>query len=333
MELQTIGQVSKKFNISSRTLRYYEQIGILDSVKKNDFAYRTYDEVALLRLQQIMILRKLRIPLKQINEILLKEDAALALEVFRRTVNNIEDEGNALTIIKSILNIFIGRINESENDKFDLLGDKEILEIVDTLTVTKTNLKDEKTMENLDKASEKLSKINDVRIIYLPPTMVASIHCLGDQPERESGNLLHRFINDKRLVKIKPDFRHYGFNHSDSQKSDGSDHGYERWVTIPDDLDVQEPFTKKKFDGGLYAAHMIPMGAFEEWHTFYEWVNKNDNYDFNFGVHECMDGLMEEHLNYVNIYNLSNEEIDKIMQLDLLIPIKEKMKMMEGQIC
>lgn len=41
MEIQTISQVSKSFNISTRTLRYYEQIGLIKSEKINDYAYRT----------------------------------------------------------------------------------------------------------------------------------------------------------------------------------------------------------------------------------------------------------------------------------------------------
>ena len=34
MELQTISEVSKRFGISTRTLRYYEQIGLISPVKK-----------------------------------------------------------------------------------------------------------------------------------------------------------------------------------------------------------------------------------------------------------------------------------------------------------
>ena len=47
MELQTISQVSKFFAISTRTLRYYEQIGLIAPAKKDDFAYRAYDAEAI----------------------------------------------------------------------------------------------------------------------------------------------------------------------------------------------------------------------------------------------------------------------------------------------
>ena len=47
MELTTISQVSKEYNVGTRTLRYYEKIGLLNSCKKEDYAYRTYDDEAI----------------------------------------------------------------------------------------------------------------------------------------------------------------------------------------------------------------------------------------------------------------------------------------------
>lgn len=70
MGLHTIRQVSADFSVSTRTLRYYEQIGLLRSVKIDAYAYRAYDEEAIARLQQVLVLRKLRISLKQIATIL-----------------------------------------------------------------------------------------------------------------------------------------------------------------------------------------------------------------------------------------------------------------------
>lgn len=55
MELQTLNQVSKMYGVSARMLRYHEQIGLIESLRKEDYAYRVYDEDALRRLQQIII--------------------------------------------------------------------------------------------------------------------------------------------------------------------------------------------------------------------------------------------------------------------------------------
>jgi DNA-binding transcriptional MerR regulator len=40
MELQPISQVSKNYGISTQTLRYYEQIGLIKSIRKDDNEYR-----------------------------------------------------------------------------------------------------------------------------------------------------------------------------------------------------------------------------------------------------------------------------------------------------
>ena len=64
MDLQTVSDISKKYGISSRMLRYYEQSGLITSKRKEGYAYRVYDDPAIKRLQQVIILRKLQIPVK-----------------------------------------------------------------------------------------------------------------------------------------------------------------------------------------------------------------------------------------------------------------------------
>lgn len=323
MELQTISQVSKVFNISTRTLRYYEQIGLLPSVKKDDYTYRTYDEASLLRLQQIVVLRKLRIPLKQISDILKNEDAIQALDVFRSNLSEVEDEITALSTIKSILNTLISHIHKSTSTKIklNLLGDEAVLKIIDTLTVTKINFKEEKSMEDLNQASQSLSKLKNVRIVYLPPATVASYQYIGDEPEMQVGKTISDFVHSSGLVTRKPDLRHYGFNNPNPIDETGY-HGYEMWVTIPDDLEVSEPLVKKHFAGGLYGAHCIKMGNFEEWQLLYDWVGNNEDYTYDRREPLGMDGCIEEHFNSFNQYQLKAD--DPKIQLDLLIPIKEK---------
>ncbi len=89
MEAMTISQVSRSFGISTRMLRYYKQAGLIGSFRRRDYAYRMYNEAALNRLRQIIILRKLRIPLKQIKAILLNPDAVTATEIFRQNIQRI----------------------------------------------------------------------------------------------------------------------------------------------------------------------------------------------------------------------------------------------------
>ncbi len=327
MELQTISQVSKSFHISTRTLRYYEQIGLLKSVKKEDYAYRTYGPEAILRLKQVIILRKLRIPLKQIITILESDSTRKILEVFTKNLNEVENEITALSTIRSLLNTFIDRLNENARLglRLDLFDDKTILKIADSLVISKINFKEETSVEDLNKANESLTKLKDVRIVYLPPAAVAAYQYEGDEPEMHVNQVVDEFARSSGLAEIKPDLRHFGFN-SPNPVDDTGFHGYEMWVTIPDNMEVLKPLTKKQFEGGLYAAHMIPMGAFEEWGLLHDWVmNDNPRYESNSGDKgaECMWGLLEEHLNYISHINLADSEPEDL-QLDLLFPIREK---------
>lgn len=68
-----VGDVSKLFGISVRTLHYYDEIELLRPSEIDEISgYRYYDEDDLKRLQEIMFYKKLLIPLKEIKLILTK---------------------------------------------------------------------------------------------------------------------------------------------------------------------------------------------------------------------------------------------------------------------
>ena len=326
--LQTINQVSRQYDVSTRTLRYYEQIGLLQSVRTMDYAYRTYDEDALRRLQQIIILKKLRVPLKKIKEILSNTDTLTAIRAFEDRINELNREISTLTTVLSVLEDLVMRLKEHYTVPLDvsLLENDELLAIAQSFSSRNNSIKEEQALNELTKAETALSKLTDVRIIYLPPSAVAASHFIGDEPEYHAGVPLNQFVLDSGLCDKKPDLRMYGFNHP-NPVDETNYHGYEFWVTIPDDMEVPPPLMKKRFEGGLYAAHMITMGNFHEWQWLSDWVCNNEKYEFN-GVQdngECMFGSLEEHLNYKNhvIRGAENTEPEG-MQLDLLIPVKEK---------
>lgn len=53
----TINEVSKKLNISQDTLRFYEKIGLLGTIKRDKSGYRNYEEPDLKRIEFIMCMR------------------------------------------------------------------------------------------------------------------------------------------------------------------------------------------------------------------------------------------------------------------------------------
>lgn len=322
MEFMTITEVSRKFQISTRMLRYYEKAGLILSARKEDYSYRVYDEAAVRRLQQILVLRKLRIPVKQIALILNDEQQKKTLEILQENVQEVQDEIEALTVIRELLQTLVSRLDErlTADRRLELLEEKELLEVIDVLNPPKTNLKEEKNMEDLTKAAQVLEEKMDVRIVYLPPATVASFHYIGENPEDPSGEQLYRFIRESKLPEKKPDFRIYGFNNPSPEEGEKI-YGYEFWATIPEDMEVSAPGTKRNFAGGLYAAHCIKMGDFHEWKTFFEAVGRSEEYEVEWRAPGGMGGCLEEELNaYTNL----TTGADSAQQLDLLIPIKKR---------
>jgi len=68
--MKTISEVQKISGVSARTLRYYDQIGLLKPSQTSQAGYRLYDDTDLERLQQILLYRELQFPLKEIGRIL-----------------------------------------------------------------------------------------------------------------------------------------------------------------------------------------------------------------------------------------------------------------------
>lgn len=70
MNRWTTGQVSKQRNISVRTLRYYDGIGLLTPSYKEDNGRRYYSEEDLLTLEKITLLKSLSLPLEDIQNVM-----------------------------------------------------------------------------------------------------------------------------------------------------------------------------------------------------------------------------------------------------------------------
>lgn len=329
MELMNITDVSKTFGVSTRTLRYYEKIGLLKSTRREDYAYRVYAEDEIDRLKQIIILRKLRIPLKQIAVILESEDAKTAMEIFSENISELSDEIMAMSVIKQVLEGFVDKLSRSTNleIKSGLLDDTDVIEVINTLSLSKSKLKEEVSMAELNKANEKLAGLKDVRIVYLPPSTVAAAQYEGENPEEHASQMMMDFIQKTRLWEIKPDLRQYGFNNPQPSTM-GAPYGYEFWVTIPDDMEVPAPLEKKHFAGGMYAAHAIKMGDFHEWALLDEWVKTNGKYVYGGNTREqkYMFGSLEEELNFYSLVQKAEKGASSVgaEQLDLLIPVVEK---------
>jgi len=123
-ELIKIKDMTTKYAISARTLRYYEDMGLISSIRNDNYAYRLYDEAAVQRLEQILILRKLNIRIKDIQRIFSTAGSEIVLEVLGKKVDAIDEEISLLHELKEIVLDFIRQIEQAD---FGKEGDIKLL--------------------------------------------------------------------------------------------------------------------------------------------------------------------------------------------------------------
>ncbi len=165
-----IKDISTKYDITARTLRYYEDKGLITSTRCDDYSYRMYDEDAVRRIEQILILRKLNISIKDIQRIFSTSSSNIVLEVLEKKVQNIDDEVALLHELKDIVLDFIHeieKVNFSDNSDVKLLYDKA--KDIETQLVNVDYIGKPSNVNRMFDVTEKLKKEPDVRIIQMSP--------------------------------------------------------------------------------------------------------------------------------------------------------------------
>ncbi|WP_379138783.1 MerR family transcriptional regulator [Paenibacillus sp. sgz500958] len=253
-ELIKIRDVSSKYDISARTLRYYEDMGLITSTRSNDYAYRLYDEIAVKRLEQILILRKLNISIKDIQRIFKTSGSEAVLEVLGQKVDDIDGEVALLHELKEIVLDFIRQIEQANfgNDS-DV---KKLYEKAKEIEGQLANVSYSGNPSNSNRlfdVTEKLKRAPEVRVIQINPFKAFSSgldtidNVMGtfQQWQEEHNHLV------KKLMYGAPDFLWF-----EEDMRAVWIWAVEDWVT---EADV-EPYEIIEFKGGLYAAAMSVDG-------------------------------------------------------------------------
>ena len=101
----TINEIAQLAGVSTRTLRYYGEIGLLPPKRIGENGYRYYDKDSVLVLQQILFYRHLSLPLKDIQRIITAPDF--------EAQNTLLEHRAALQIRSKQLNMLINTIDDT----------------------------------------------------------------------------------------------------------------------------------------------------------------------------------------------------------------------------
>lgn len=75
-EYYTVGEVSKIFNVSTDTLRFYDKINLVKPWMTGDNGYRYYSKAQFEMISTIILLRSIGTPIQKLSTILNQEDAS-----------------------------------------------------------------------------------------------------------------------------------------------------------------------------------------------------------------------------------------------------------------
>ena len=196
--MRTVNEVSKITGVSIRTLHHYDAIGLLKPTKVTNAGYRLYDDTALCRLQNILLFRELKFPLKEIKVILdspnFDPSEAIAQQI-RLLELQYKHIGELIT--------FTREIQKKGAIKMDFnVFDKSIIEQYKQEVKAKWGeseayqefIQREKNGQDFEKTEKKfMSLFSEIGMLReLPPS---------DKKVQEKICTLQRFINDERFKK------------------------------------------------------------------------------------------------------------------------------------
>ena len=297
-DLMKIGEIANLFHVSTRTVRYYEEVGLLTSHRDPDSQYRYYDERSSERLKKILVLRELGLTLNDIKFILEQPSTLIISKILTTHLLKVQDEIKRQQMLEKVLKQLLNMLESNLSPG----------EMINTLEISSSGginiLKEDYKMEQLTNS--------DIRMIRLKPTKIAAYRAKSESPEADSLKPLLEWANKEGMMDL-PMTRLFGFDTA-VDKKEYPVYGYESWISIPDDCKVPNPLEEKHLPGGLYAVTNTTYGNFDvqkRWQMFAKWFEESE---FEYGGQQCL----EEVLLIETLDNPSK------LQLDLLIHIKEK---------
>jgi len=312
MNLIRITEAANSFGISSRTLRYYEEVGLLWSHHPQNKAQRYYDPAAIERLKQIVVLRKLQIPIKDIVKIYKDENIAALIQAFVDKLESLDTELTALSKLRQLVDEFL--------HKMLISGIKKISAITLLYEETEKRLDVAKTydvirFDELSEVSREASKLEDIRLIRLPPMRVLSSRHISGEAEILDEDKMQNLFADFGFIPI-PGMRDCFMRKEKGEFNLNEEHDeYVMLIKIPDNYINETTYQDEYLPGGLYA---VASAFFEKMDDTFillrQWVKESSDFEPDTSRPEMLEEIMPWDL---------VKKLGKYQQ-DIFIPIQLK---------
>lgn len=202
--MYSTGKLSEISGVSSRTLRYYDEIGLLKPSFINESGYRYYDDKEVALLQQILFYKERGFDLQTIKEIIYSKDFDIS-SALEEHLLSLEEEKKKIDIMINSVKLSIkslkGEYNMTDKEKFEsfkknLVDEneknygKEIREKYGNDSVDESN----KMMLNMSEEDYKMFKELEENILTLVEKCVKENLDLDSKEAIELANLHQKWI-------------------------------------------------------------------------------------------------------------------------------------------
>ncbi len=197
----SIREVSELAGVSARTLRYYDEIGLLKPLEVSGAGYRYYGKYELTLLQQILFYRERGLDLKQIQKIVYQDDfdimSALQehlkeLEVKRRHTESL------IRTVEQTIRSMKGEYEMSDKEKFQAFKERIVRENEEKHGA---EIREKYGDEEMDAANRKMLNLTEEEYERFQnlgeeiKTRLKEAVLVGENPESECGKrivILHK---------------------------------------------------------------------------------------------------------------------------------------------
>ena len=122
----TVGQLAERSGVTVRTLHHYDEIGLLRPSARSAAGYRLYSAGDLLRLQHVVVYRRLGFALDEIGALLDDPDADVAGHLRRQrasVMSRLDELNDLVTALDRALEAEMSGVNLTREEQRELFGE------------------------------------------------------------------------------------------------------------------------------------------------------------------------------------------------------------------
>lgn len=267
-----IHDLVSQFNITSRTLRYWEQKELFKSSRDTESNWRVYDNETIEIIRLVVLLRELDIPIRDIKKIIDSKKACTTANLLENKIRKLEGESNEIIKKISLLNRCLGAVNTLNKrvDSYNFV--EEIEKVLNIQIPSKKILKCE--WEGIVMTNNPILS-GSLRIVTLPAMRVAVCNVISDSPEDKAISNILKWAEEENLMGTA---RMFGFN-TTPYSLGSKEYGWAACITIPEQVQIPEYFEEKHLPGGLYASFNSTNEVYDSWQTLMKLLKECGEYE------------------------------------------------------